>query len=149
MRRLAAAGLCVGALLSACGGRDRDPQVAAFGEVQPTQVGRYLVGVSFEPDPPPLGELFTATATVSLPDGTPLETGVVTLDARMPQHDHGMETRPRVRTVDCVEGEVCRHPNGIYVADGFKFHMSGAWTVLATVTGPRGPDSTSFVYEMR
>ena len=119
-----------------------------FGAVQSTQVGRYRVGLDFQPDPPPLGELFTVTTSVAMPDGTPLETGVVPLDARMPQHDHGMETRPRVRAGDCDDDGKCRHPGGRYVTDGFKFHMSGAWTVLMTVDGPGGPDSTSFVYEM-
>jgi hypothetical protein len=140
-------------VLGACTGTAEQPGTSSqagpvFGTPQLTQVGRYRVGVAFEPDPPPMGELFTATATVMLPDGTPLETGVVTLDARMPQHDHGMETRPRVREGDCDPEGACRHPDGVYVADGFKFHMSGDWTVLLTVDGPRGPDSTSFVFRM-
>ncbi len=147
-----------------------DPVVANadFGQVKPTQSGRYRVGLALEPDPPPLGELFSVRATITLPDGTPLQNAVVTLDARMPQHDHGMETRPRVRPgvcgdtdapaagasaagdddTDAAEAAPCLHPGGIYRADGFKFHMGGAWTVLVTVDGPKGPDSTSFVYEM-
>ena len=40
-------------------------------------------------------------------------------------------------------------PDGIYISDGFKFHMGGAWTVTVEVQGPRGEDRTSFVYEMQ
>lgn len=129
-----------------------------YGAAKRTQAGRYLVGLQLEPEPPPLGELFQAKATVAFSDGLPIETAQVVLDARMPQHDHGMETRPRVRPGACeadtdTDGDTdrpatCRHPGGVYVADGFKFHMSGAWTVLVQVDGPKGPDSTTFVYQM-
>jgi hypothetical protein len=34
------------------------------------------------------------------------------------------------------------------VTSGFKFHMAGAWTITVDVAGPRGVDSTSFVYPM-
>jgi len=138
---------------------------AELGKLKPTQVGRYKVGLELVPEPPPLGELFRVQAQVTLKDGTPLETGVVTLDARMPAHDHGMETRPRVREGECtptatddadsddsddtdVPARRCRHPGGTYIADGFKFHMSGDWTVLVSIDGPAGPDTTTFVYRM-
>lgn len=131
--------------------RNWDPD---YGATKPTQVGRYRVGLTLEPAPPPLGELFRTRAAVTLEDGTPVETGVVKLDARMPQHDHGMETRPRVREGVCEVKDTdssdrrCRHPGGVYVADGFKFHMSGDWTVTVEIDGPAGPDSTDFVVTM-
>jgi len=111
------------------------------------------VALSIDPDPPTLGELFVVHADVKLPDGLAVETGRVTLDARMPQHEHGMETRPVVREGVCKqepdsEERTCRHPSGRYTADGFKFHMSGKWTFLVSVDGPGGPDSTTFVYRM-
>lgn len=80
----------------------------AIGEPRSTQVGRYLVQLDLDPDPPPLGELFRVKATVSLPDGRLIETAKVEVDARMPQHDHGMETRPRLREGDCDDEGLCR-----------------------------------------
>ena len=145
------------ALLGGCTGQpqavpDEEPVRPASYERR-TQVGRYSVSVRLMPDPPVLGELFQVQATVW--DNRlekPLETGVVTLDARMPQHDHGMETRPRVRPGVCPEGDTdppsptrCPHPDGVYVADGFKFHMSGDWTLMVGVDGPSGQDSTTIV----
>jgi hypothetical protein len=62
------------------------------------------------------------------------------VDARMPQHGHGMETKPKLR-----EGEPV---DGIYLTDGFKFHMPGEWTVTVAVTGPLGEDTTTFLYDM-
>lgn len=126
---------------------------AGFGAMKRTQVGRYRVGLELDPSPPVLGELFRVQARVELKDGTPLETAVVDLNARMPEHEHGMETRPRVRPGAC-SGDTdapptrCPHPGGLYIADGFKFHMSGSWTVSVELDGPAGPDSTDFVVVM-
>ena len=55
---------------------------------------------------------------------------------------------PIERDSDDTDSRSCRHPGGTYVADGFKFHMSGAWTLLVEVDGPAGPDATDFVYVM-
>ena len=151
-------GLALVVLPGACTGaapRPADPTEfnAGFGEARPTQVGRYRIALQLEPDPPPLGELFQVHAVVTLDDGTPVETGKLSLNARMPKHDHGMETLPKVRPGACVTADtdappVCRHPGGRYTADGFKFHMGGDWTVMVDVDGPAGPDSTTFVYRM-
>jgi hypothetical protein len=117
-------------------------------EQRQTQTGYYLVDVAFDPPRPAMGELFSAVATVRTRDGQPLDVGKVALDARMPQHNHGMETDPVDWPGECeADGKTCKHPNGLYRADGFKFHMPGAWTVTVDVSGPRGPDSTSFVVE--
>lgn len=115
-----------------------EPVQRSWGAEKLTQVQRYRVEMALDPEPPELGELFVAKARVSLPDGTRVPTAVVTLDARMPQHDHGMETRPVMR--DGVDEA------GWYVADGFKFHMGGDWTLYVRIEGPGGPDSTTFVY---
>ena len=153
--RLASLALALLLALSGCSRPTLDTASnRTFGQPKRTQVGRYQVGLRLVPDPPPLGELFRVEADVALKDGTPLETAVVTLNARMPEHAHGMETRPRVREGTCTrdsddtDSRSCRHPGGTYVADGFKFHMSGAWTLLVEVDGPAGPDATDFVYVM-
>lgn len=147
MSRLFPLWLCLGAL--ACGSREPVPaESPSFGAERPTQLKRYHVALRFEPDPPPMGELFQVVATVTAPDGTPVEDAKVTIDARMPQHAHGMETDPVVEAGACDAAGSCRHPGGEYRASGFKFHMGGDWTLLVDVSGPRGIDSTSFVYPM-
>lgn len=135
------------ALLSGC--TTSSATSASVGEFRRTQVGRYQVKLELEPEPPPLGELFRVRATVTLRDGRPVETAKVEVDAQMPQHEHGMETRPRLRPGECDAEDRCKFPDGIYIFDGFKFHMSGDWTLLVHVEGPRGPDSTSLIYRAR
>jgi hypothetical protein len=45
------------------------------------------------------------------------------IDAQMPEHRHGMNYRPRV----------VRGGEGVYVAEGFLFHMPGRWQLLFDV----------------
>ncbi len=127
-----------------------------WGGVHATQSGKYRVTVRSEPDPPEMGEFFTLEATITREDGTPVERAQVDLDARMPQHNHGMMTDPVMQPGDCEAvpdddptPKRCVHEGGVYRADGFKFHMGGEWTILIDVQGPIGPDRTTFVYDMR
>lgn len=144
-------------VLLACGGGEGDAPTsvpiqtvdeAAKGHfVRTTQAGRYIVDMQLDPPMPELGQLFAIDAVVTRRDGLPLEVGSLALDARMPQHDHGMETKPQLLPGAC-EGDVCTHPGGRYRTEGFKFHMVGEWTVTIDVQGLKGPDSTSMVYEL-
>jgi hypothetical protein len=139
-------------VVAACGGSPRAVPGRAEALTRRTQSGAYTVALSFEPTPPPVGALFAVQATVTQRDGTPLELGTVALDARMPQHNHGMETDPVDLPGVCEDADTepaaCPHPGGVYRTEGFKFHMPGAWTVTVDVRGARGPDSTSFVVEI-
>ncbi len=121
----------------------------AWGATRDTQMHRYLVTARMEPEPPPMGELFELVVTLQTPEGEPVPDAKVALDALMPQHGHGMSTDPVDDPGVCDAAGVCTHPDGVYRAKGFKFHMGGDWTVTVEVQGgPRGPDSTSFVYDM-
>ncbi|MBA2320862.1 MAG: FixH family protein [Deltaproteobacteria bacterium] len=138
------------AIALACGSPSatNDPvEPPAWGAARTTQNGKYEVTLVTEPDPPVRGELFEVSARFTELDGTPIEDGKVSLDARMPQHNHGMMTDPVDDPGHCdAAGAKCTHPGGVYEASGFKFHMGGEWTITVDVVGPRGPDSTSFVY---
>lgn len=144
----------VASLALGCGRRaeERPPrkEEATFGSSKATQGKRYQVALELVPEPPPMGELFEVRAVLRDRDGQPVETARVELNARMPHHDHGMETDPVAEPGVCDDEGACRHPGGIYETSGFKFHMGGAWTItVAVVEGPFGPDNTSFVYFMQ
>ncbi len=115
-----------------------------------TQAGLYTVSFAAEPTTPGMGDLFSVSATVVDKYGNPVETGEVLLNARMPHHNHGMETDPLMDPGACDDdGDNCRHEGGVWKAEGFKLHMPGEWTVTIEVTGALGHDRTSFVYDMR
>ncbi|RMF74767.1 MAG: hypothetical protein D6744_14170 [Planctomycetota bacterium] len=87
--------------------------------------GAFVVRFKTEPSPIPSNELFEIIAEVataggeSLPDDADLQ-----VDAAMPEHNHGMITRPKVT----------RLPDGRYRARGMLFHMPGRWVIYFDVT---------------
>lgn len=124
------------------------PLTADWGAGHSTRSGKYVITLQTEPAPPVLGELFVMRAEVRDLEGGPVEKAKVKLNARMPQHNHGMETDPVDDPGDCDALGDCRHVGGVYRTRGFKFHMGGDWTVTAEVEGPAGSDGTSFIYPM-
>jgi hypothetical protein len=65
----------------------------------------------------------------------PVVAASITVDGGMPQHGHGMPTRPR------VTGEVAP---GVYQVDGMRFNMGGWWVVNFRVDGAAGVDVVTF-----
>ena len=53
----------------------------------------------------------------------------------MPQHGHGLPTRPR------VTGEA---GDGIYEIDGVRFNMGRWWEFKLSITTPSGSDVVTF-----
>jgi hypothetical protein len=53
----------------------------------------------------------------------------------MPQHGHGLPTRPRVtREVE----------SGTYLVEGMKFSMPGWWNIKFDIQGSQGRDKVTF-----
>ena len=92
---------------------------------------------SFEPvgDSIRVGRLHSWRLRLETTDGTPIDEAMIAVDGGMPQHGHGLPTKPRVT----------RHVgNGEHVVDGMKFNMGGWWVVKFRVAGALGPDSVTF-----
>ena len=113
----------------------------------PTRAGKYTLTWSTTPSPPPFNTLFSVQTVLSDPTGAPIPGATVTVDASMPQHGHGMPTRPISDPGDCTgTPPVCVHPGGIYQSEGFKLHMPGEWVFRFDVLGPAGPDTLDVRY---
>jgi hypothetical protein len=69
-----------------------------------------------------IGRHFTVEAFVCPTPPIGVAAGFM-VDARMPEHRHGMNYRARV----------FRKPDGIYVAEGLLFHMPGLWRLMFDV----------------
>ena len=59
----------------------------------------------------------------------------IIVDGGMPQHGHGLPTKPLV-TAHLGEGK--------HVVDGMKFNMGGWWVVKLTIDGAKGSDVVTF-----
>ncbi|MCG3129202.1 MAG: hypothetical protein CHACPFDD_04120 [Phycisphaerae bacterium] len=88
--------------------------------------GRYYVAYRTKPDAIPLNESFVIEVCVC--DAAKRDTlvpGVQLLaEARMPEHDHGMNVSPSVTL----------RPDGAYEVSGMLLHMAGFWEVYFDVT---------------
>lgn len=104
-----------------------------------TALGNFVVRIAPSPDPIPLNEFFTVGVTVT-GASTPVRADAdvaVAVDATMPAHGHGMNTRPTVdRTGDTQ-----------HVARGLLFHMPGEWQIWVDV-GP-GRERARFTVQVR
>lgn len=104
-----------------------------------TDGGSYLVMYSTSPGTIPLNESFSLTAMVhdNADTSRMIMDASVAVDARMPEHGHGMNTAPEV-----TSGE-----DGTYTAEGMLFHMAGTWEIMVDVTRDGATEEAVFEVE--
>jgi hypothetical protein len=143
-RRLQVAAIAILSMtaLAACGhmmtmlhgGADR-PAAEEFGlGPRPTAAGLYTLTLE------PQGELVkrrlqTLQVRVLDAERQPVEGASITVDGGMPQHRHGLPTRPRVTRY---------HGGGVYDIEGVRFNMGGWWELKLGVSADAGRDSVTF-----
>lgn len=96
-----------------------------------------LYRATIEPagDSIPRGKLQTWTLHLETADGSALDSATVTVDGGMPQHGHGLPTKPLVT----------RHlGQGDHLVEGMKFNMGGWWVVKFRVAAAAGTDTVVF-----
>jgi hypothetical protein len=99
----------------------------------PTAEQHFLVSYTPSVTPPPINQLHTWTVRVTTPDGQPVEGATIAVDGDMPQHGHGLPTRP----------QVTRYlGDGQYLVEGMKFQMGGWWVADFSVTDTAGQTDT-------
>jgi len=85
--------------------------------------GTYLLRYQILPEDFEVGDLFEMRVEVQRADGAPVSE-TLTVDARMPEHGHGMNREPVVE----------RAPEGDFEAQNLLFHMPGYWEVYLDLT---------------
>lgn len=75
------------------------------------------------PDPIPLNQHFRIRVQVQNAANKLLDGAVLTADATMPEHNHGMNVKPKVKALG----------KGVYEIQGFLFHMAGYWEIAINV----------------
>jgi hypothetical protein len=82
-----------------------------------------------------VGKLHTWNIQIVKADGTPVDSARITVDGGMPQHGHGLPTKPLV---------TAHLGGGRHVIEGMKFNMGGWWVVKLTIDGAQGADVVTF-----
>jgi hypothetical protein len=130
MLTVAAAGLITGCMLFAQPPADLD-----YSRTRTSEAGRYRATIRPQGDSIPQGRLQRWTLHLETAAGAPVDSAKLTVDGGMPQHGHGLPTRPQVtRTLG----------NGDHLVEGMKFNMGGWWVVKFGVVAAAGRDSVVF-----
>ena len=85
--------------------------------------------------PIPVRSLQVWTLHVETAEGSPVDAATITMNGGMPQHGHGLPTKPRVTR---------ELGNGDHLVEGMKFNMGGWWVVKFRVNAAQGTDSLVF-----
>lgn len=102
---------------------------------KPTDRGLYTASVEPGLSPIVIGTMHGWVVEISTRDGKPVDLARIVVDGGMPQHGHGLPTRPEV-SADLGDGR--------YQVEGMKFNMPGWWVVNLSVEGPDGTDTVTF-----
>jgi YtkA-like len=86
-------------------------------------------------DPIPVNQLHAWTLHVETAGGQPVTAATIAVEGDMPQHGHGMPTRPEVTE---------ELGNGDYRVEGMRFQMGGWWLIEFTIDAGDGQDTVSF-----
>lgn len=111
------------------------PSDLDYSTTLPSEQGLYEIGYSSDLGSVPVNQMQSWTLHVEAADGQPVENATITVDGDMPQHGHGLPTRP----------QVTRYlGNGDYKVEGLKFHMPGWWVMDFVVTADGQTDQVRF-----
>ena len=83
----------------------------------------------------PINQMHQWTLHIETADGQPVEDATISVDGDMPQHGHGLPTRPKVTK---------NLGNGDYLVDGMKFQMGGWWLMDFTIKANGQTDAVHF-----
>ncbi|HEX4859208.1 MAG TPA: FixH family protein, partial [Usitatibacteraceae bacterium] len=91
---------------------------------KPSRDGKFRVALVPPRDGPAVNRIDSWSIRLMTPAGEPIRNGLVYLNGGMPEHGHGLPTRPR------TYGEVAP---GLYQVDGVKLSMTGWWEMLVAI----------------
>ena len=133
--RTTAAAIAVGGLLTACMLFARAPENLDYSRTRTSERGLYRATIRPQGDSIPQGKLQRWTLHLETATGAPVDSAAVAVDGGMPQHGHGLPTKPRVTRA---------LGNGDHLVEGMKFNMGGWWVVKFRVAAQPGQDSVVF-----
>ena len=126
----AAAFLFTGCMMFAKPPKDLD-----YSRTRTSEGGRYRATIHPQGDSIPQGRLHRWTLHLETATGAPVDSATMVVDGGMPQHGHGLPTKPRVTR---------ELGNGDHLVEGMKFNMGGWWVVKFRVNATAGSDSVVF-----
>ncbi|WP_241014560.1 FixH family protein [Burkholderia sp. Ac-20379] len=125
----------LGLTLAGCHSPDRGrPADLDLSLSRSTRDGLYRVSLVPPAAPLPLNRIHTWRIRLTSRSGAPVDGATISVDGGMPEHGHGLPTRPRV---------VPAGSDGLYALQGMKFSMTGWWEIRLGVHSPIGSDAVT------
>jgi hypothetical protein len=126
---------CSHAMMMFHGSGAKRPAASEFGlGPRSSSEGRYVA--TLEPARPLRPrQMQTVRVTLRDAEGRAIDEAQISVDGGMPQHGHGLPTRPRVTR---------NLGDGIYEIEGVRFNMGGWWEFKLAIAGSRGADTVTF-----
>lgn len=101
----------------------------------PSAQGKFIVALQPPAATPAINQIHSWQVKVTSPDGAPVSHARISIDGGMPQHGHGLPTRPQVTR------EVA---DGTYLMEGMKFSMTGWWEIKLAIQTADAADKVTF-----
>jgi hypothetical protein len=126
---------CSHAMMMIHGTGAKRPAASEFGLGPRTSAGGRYVATLEPATPLRTRQMQTVRLIVRDAEGRAIDEAQISIDGGMPQHGHGLPTRPRVtRSLG----------DGIYEIEGVRFNMGGWWEFTLAIAGSRGADTVTF-----
>ncbi len=103
---------------------------------RPSVANKYVVTLQPPATPAAINQLHAWQVRLASTTGAPITHARISVDGGMPQHGHGLPTRPQV-TQELAAGT--------YLIEGMKFSMTGWWEIKLAIDNPDSPESADKV----
>jgi hypothetical protein len=134
MKRFIATALTLAALTATAGCMSA-PKDLDLALTRPTVDKKYVVTLQPPAKAAAINQLHAWQVKVASSTGVPVTGARIKVDGGMPQHGHGLPTRPQVTR---------ELPDDGYLIEGMKFSMTGWWEIKLAIDGPAGADRVTF-----
>ena len=96
---------------------------------------KFIVTLQPPATPAAINQIHSWKIKLTSATGTPIAHAHIAVDGGMPQHGHGLPTRPQA-TQELGEGT--------YLLEGMKFSMTGWWEIKLAIQSAEGNDKVTF-----
>lgn len=111
------------------------PSEVDYATTRVSDNGLFKVSYTASTGAVPINQMHQWTLHVETAGGKLVEDATITVDGDMPQHGHGLPTRPQVTKY---------LGNGDYLIEGMKFQMGGWWLMKFIITANSQTDAVHF-----
>jgi hypothetical protein len=102
---------------------------------RPSAEKKFVVALQPPATPAAINQIHSWQIRLSSPSGAPIKHAHIAVDGGMPQHGHGLPTRPQV---------IQELADGTYLLEGMKFSMTGWWEIKLAIQSDEGSDKVTF-----